>query len=122
EVSVDKGLILDAVGKVNGDTLVYRWHTGFLPGDALVSFSDGAGQKNGHKYRVLPSIQDRITDKRAVALVVGGSSQSIEYRRVNGTDVAVPIAKEDIVTLKGSPGESVYLRIGDKINRNRESA
>jgi hypothetical protein len=122
EVSVDKGLILDAVGKVNGDTLVYRWHTGFLPGDALVSFSDGAGQKNVQKYRVLPSLQGRLTDKRAVALVVGGNGQSIEYRRVNGTDVAVPIAKEDIVTLKGLPGESVYLRIGDQINRNRESA
>lgn len=121
EVEVNKGLVLDRAGKIDQGRLVYRWHTGFFPGAATVSFSDGSGSREILEYRVLPKPGSRISDKKPVSLLVDAATSEVSYRRLNGEQVLVPAPSSDILHLRGEPGEKLSLVLGDSENPNEQA-
>lgn len=117
QISVDHGLVLDRIGKVKNGKLVYRWHTGYSPGQASVTYSDGLGGHGTRTYAILPNPAGRIVDKKPVALVVGGAGD-LAYQRVNGEQILVPVARSETLTIKGQPGEKVRIQVGDSAHPN----
>lgn len=120
KVQVDKGALLDREGRIDASgQLVYRWHTGFVPGAAKVVFNGGNGALSTQEWQVLPDPQSRIEQKKPITLVMGASTNQLVYRRRSAEQVLIPVLAEDSISLKGAPGEVLDIRLGDSRNPNR---
>ncbi|TBV01908.1 hypothetical protein DNK34_20025 [Pseudomonas dryadis] len=119
-VQVDKGILLDREGRIDASgQLVYRWHTGFVPGAAKVVFNAGNGALSTQAWEVLPDPQSRIEQKKPITLVMGASDNQLSYRRRSAEQVSIPVLAQDSISLKGTPGEVLDIRLGDSRNPNR---
>lgn len=118
-VKVSRGSIIDSVARLDDEgKLVYRWHTGYIPGEAEVYYSDGSGWSNSQKYNVLKDPTSKIVDKRPLVLL-SADSTGAEYVRVGGQRISLPISKQANVQLNGAPGEVLTVRVGTNSAPNR---